>query len=82
MGFAANIALGLSATYVLLMRIMSMVLGIKIMIMSKVMMTTIMSTEMMVSIIVFVVVFLYQLKGMQNCASDYLEIIWIIKKRS
>ena len=82
MGFAANIALGLSATYVLPMRIRSMVLRIKIMSMSKVIMMRIMSTEMMVSIIVFVVVFVYQLKGMQNCASDYLEIIWIIKKRS
>ena len=46
------------------MRIRSMVLGIKIMSMSKVMMMTIMSTEMMVSIIVFVVVCAYQLKGM------------------
>ena len=59
-----------------------MVLRLKIMSMSKVIMMRIMSTEMMVSIIVFVVVFVYQLKGMQNCASGYLEIIWIIKKRS
>ena len=64
MGFAANIVLWLSATYVLLMRIRSMVVRMKIMSISKVMRMRIMSTEMMVSIIVvMVVVSVYQLEG-------------------
>ena len=62
LGFAANIALWLSATYVLLMRIKSRVMRMEIMSMSKVMRMRIMSTEMMVSIIVvMVVVSVYQL---------------------